>query len=129
MSVQENNPEIYIETDFTIHDLNWRSEARCAEENRYDLFLTPEIESNSKRKKRESLAKEICNRCVVIHDCLVDALINDEYEVRGGLNAAERKAIYPELVTLSDITSPSVKRAADKLGITYVKIDKRIKQT
>ncbi|UGQ10029.1 WhiB family transcriptional regulator [Yinghuangia sp. ASG 101] len=76
----------------------WQHNAECRDDEaaHADLFAEPEgvRESDAEREWREQAAKSLCGRCPVRGACLVAALEErDEYSIRGGLTATERRAM------------------------------------
>lgn len=71
----------------------WQDFAACPGED-MTTFFGPEGERAAARRCREELAKQVCNRCVVVSECLKYALAADEkYGVWGGLGEDERKQL------------------------------------
>ena len=68
----------------------WRNEALCAQ-------VDPEIffpESRSKKAAREAI--RICQNCLVVNECLADALTEEEiWGVRAGLLPRELNQLKP----------------------------------
>jgi WhiB family redox-sensing transcriptional regulator len=67
---------------------NWYEQANCSSTDPEALFPTD--------RHGVALAKKICANCVVVNDCLTDALRNelterDVHGIAGGLSAEERK--------------------------------------
>lgn len=68
----------------------WRDDARCDDEHIDPNIFFEEVGSIIK------LAKMVCEECIVRYECLDDALDSgDEYGVRGGLTASERRKLPP----------------------------------
>lgn len=59
--------------------------------NEPELFITPDHENASQKKRREKLAKELCRSCEMREPCLEDAYINHGIGIRGGKTEEERK--------------------------------------
>ena len=79
----------------------WRGGAECAKlpAKEADYLFFQENPNNPKRGLRAEptrLAKDMCQKCPVLKQCLEDAFKNQglaEYGVRGGLSAHERREI------------------------------------
>lgn len=70
-------------------DNTWQERSAC-------LGLNPNI-FETKQKKQQERAKEICAGCPVVEPCLEDALNKPSTSgIRGGTNGAERKKIRKE---------------------------------
>ena len=65
--------------------MNWRFVAKCRKKEP-DFFFPSAGRASNK-------AKEFCNNCPVITDCLEDALATDSDGIRAGLTYRERRAI------------------------------------
>lgn len=77
--------------------MSWRVEARCVESDPALFFPeVGEMKSTVIRAQTE-LAKQVCGRCLVRSECLEDALARpisyDEWGIRGGLTADERRSL------------------------------------
>lgn len=81
-----------------IEEAEWLDEAQCAKEKAAELFFSPASrESRQDRLVREEAAKLVCQRCVVIKNCLDYALSTKEkYGVWGGMTAEERLNMIKE---------------------------------
>lgn len=56
------------------------------------MFFHPEYERGDTRRRRETEAKAVCQRCPVIEQCRTHALkVHEPYGVWGGLSAEERE--------------------------------------
>lgn len=74
-------------------DWDWQMRAACRGVDTSN-FYHPENERGPTRVKREQQAKQICQRCPVIENCLRWALAAREpYGVWGGLSVEEREAL------------------------------------
>lgn len=85
---------------------NWRSKGSClVEKSRLDFFTDDKYEIN--------LAKGICKRCVVAHECLEFAVRNEEkYGIWGGFTPRERNKLTRSIINLT-------KEEAKNLVIQY----------
>jgi WhiB family redox-sensing transcriptional regulator len=73
---------------------DWRPKAACRGLDPDVFFVSEDVENRTERRERESTAKAVCARCLVIEDCLGYALAAGErYGIWGGLNADERRAL------------------------------------
>src|SRR5262245_10919429 len=69
--------------------IDWRQKARCQD---YDSELFFPISHGLERQIQESAAKDICDRCPVVADCLTWALDQGEaFGVWGGKSEEERR--------------------------------------
>lgn len=79
---------------------SWTAQAACAEQDPDELFV---------RGAAQRQAREICFRCPVRLECLVDALDNRiQFGVWGGLTERERRALLRR--------SPSIESWRDALA-------------
>ena len=73
--------------------MNWLVDARCRDTD-------PELFSPLFGSADEARAKAVCGSCPVISVCLDKALTEaDDTTVRGGLTAAERRALARERIS------------------------------
>lgn len=71
---------------------SWQQDAACRELP-VEMFVGPEGETPTQRRRREAAAVEICASCPVRVDCLNHALEQPEwYGVWGGTTESERAA-------------------------------------
>lgn len=74
-------------------DWDWQMRAACRGIDTGN-FYHPENERGPSRVKREQRAKQICDHCPVVENCLRWALAAREpYGVWGGLSVEEREAL------------------------------------
>jgi WhiB family redox-sensing transcriptional regulator len=74
---------------------NWQSKAIC--NGLTNLFYGPIAERPQARDRRERQAKQICDECPVVKQCLEFALENDEYGFWGGKSEEERRTLTGRL--------------------------------
>lgn len=75
------------------HRWDWQFLGACRDTGP-ETFFHPEGERGSKRRDRDTQAKEICATCPVIADCRAHALsVREPYGVWGGLTEDEREQI------------------------------------
>jgi len=73
----------------TSHEPTWRDSANCLGANS-DLFFPEWGESGSE-------AKKICSECMVIGECLDDAVtMVERFGIRGGMTERERRRVRRE---------------------------------
>nr|WP_244328424.1 WhiB family transcriptional regulator [Yimella sp. cx-51] len=74
-----------VAPEVVLWDENWASKAQCRSGSPDDLFA---------KGAAQQTAKQICQRCPVVAECLADALDNrTEYGVWGGMTERERRAL------------------------------------
>ena len=72
----------------------WQAKAACRGPQAAVFFPPPQFERKHERAEREMRAKQICESCAVISDCLNYALdIREPHGIWGGLNESERRVI------------------------------------
>ncbi|MBO0680827.1 WhiB family transcriptional regulator [Mycolicibacterium sp. S2-37] len=75
------------------HDFGWQSRARCLGLPT-DVFFDSDGDRGARRIAREQHAKQICNLCPVLRDCLAFALTSgQQYGVWGSMTPRERSAL------------------------------------
>lgn len=63
--------------------------------DKYELFYGPDNESKSKALQRQLLAKQICNSCAFVQECLEESFNHEDfYGVRAGLDGDTRRQMY-----------------------------------
>ncbi|MDV7088937.1 WhiB family transcriptional regulator [Rhodococcus opacus] len=76
-------------------DIGWQQFARCKIMDT-DAFYSPDDEGKGPRVRRERVAKQMCNECVVQIRCRMHALLTaEQYGVWGGLSESERRRVRP----------------------------------
>lgn len=71
---------------------SWQHRGACRGPHATVFFPPPHFERKHERAERERRAKEICQECAVIDDCLQYALaIREPHGIWGGLNEIERR--------------------------------------
>ena len=76
----------------------WADRGECQDVP--DLFYNAEGEPKGLRRRKESAAKELCERCPVLAECRTHAMVNRElYGVWGGLTEGERHRLAGRLRT------------------------------
>jgi WhiB family redox-sensing transcriptional regulator len=74
--------------------VNWRNRGTCGPQDADRLFFAPDGEGIGARRRRETRAKAVCDRCPVIRICRQWSLdTRQEYGVYGGLSERERREI------------------------------------
>ncbi|MDN5790699.1 MAG: WhiB family transcriptional regulator [Micrococcales bacterium] len=72
---------------------DWQLQGACRTVNP-EVFFHPEGERGSRRRRRDTAAKEVCAACPVLALCRTYALdMREPYGVWGGLSAPEREAL------------------------------------
>ncbi len=84
------------------------------------LFFSPDdSETRADRRRREALAKQVCQECTVRVVCLEEAYKSDErFGIWGGLTERERRAARrtrPLSQTLQIVDAPSAEEIAARL--------------
>lgn len=75
----------------------WQAKAACRGPHTSLFFPPSHFERKEDKEARESRAKAICASCTVRKPCLDYALrIREPHGIWGGLNEAERRAIYSD---------------------------------
>ncbi|MGI8881141.1 MAG: WhiB family transcriptional regulator [Jatrophihabitans sp.] len=78
---------------------DWQVEAACRGLDS-KMFFHPENERGPSRRQREQRAKQVCDDCPVVRECLAWALRTREpYGVWGGLSTHERDAMIRSVPT------------------------------
>ena len=73
---------------------SWQHKGACRGPHATVFFPPPHFERKQERAERERRAKEICQGCSVVHDCLEYAVsIREPHGIWGGLNETERRAL------------------------------------
>lgn len=85
--------------DYQLNQVNmaedWRNKAYCKS-------VSTQIDFYSEDKHTIKLAKSMCKQCVVAHECLAFAVINQEkYGVWGGFTPRERNKITRSIINLT----------------------------
>lgn len=71
---------------------DWKEQAACKDVETSIFF--PEGSGAGSIKKTEALAKNICRRCPVVSECLMNALSNkEEHGIWGSFSSKERSVI------------------------------------
>ena len=87
----------------------WVSKARCLSIDPDELFV---------RGKAQNEATAICRHCLVVTECLADALDNHvEFGVWGGMTERQRRALlkqHPEVVSWHEFITSQLKHLAFK---------------
>lgn len=72
----------------------WQYQGKCREVDS-EVFFHPEGERGALRRRRDSAAKAICEKCPVVQQCREHALaVREPYGVWGGLSESDRENIY-----------------------------------
>ena len=72
----------------------WRSQASCRAENAAYFFAPPHFERKQEKDARESVARRLCDGCVVKNECLDYALtVAESHGIWGGMNELERRRL------------------------------------
>lgn len=70
----------------------WQGRASCRGPNHAIFFPPSRLERRTDKRRREARAKEICQECPVMEQCLSYAIsIREQHGIWGGLTARERK--------------------------------------
>ena len=70
----------------------WRADARCRSEDASYFFAPSHFERKPEKDARESVARRLCNSCVVQAECLEYALsVGETHGIWGGKNELERR--------------------------------------
>lgn len=79
----------------------WQHRGACRGPHATVFFPPPQFERKHERAEREMRAKQICESCAVISDCLNYALdIREPHGIWGGLNESERRVILETRVAI-----------------------------
>jgi WhiB family redox-sensing transcriptional regulator len=71
---------------------SWRASAACQGATAAAFYPPGTTESREQRQRRESIARDLCNRCTVREACLEYALfVQEPYGIWGGMNELERR--------------------------------------
>jgi WhiB family redox-sensing transcriptional regulator len=74
-------------------DWEWQTQASCRGRSS-EVFFGADNETGERRRRRESLAKQLCLDCPVVRRCRSYALAAQEpYGIWGALTPAERRRI------------------------------------
>lgn len=99
---------------------DWRLLAACRFEDTA-LFFPAEEEYSAEKRKRERLAKAICNKCEVVNDCFEAG--KEEYGIWGGLTEKERAHETSRVILHRRESSSDQPVAAE--GGQWVVVDKK----
>lgn len=87
---QQLNPKVRHDLRPIYDEWEWQEQGNCVGVD-VEVFFLPTMARGADKAYRESVAKQVCEGCPVIQECLAHALrVPEDYGVWGGTTPEER---------------------------------------